>query len=74
MTTATKSSGIGKRVRERRLEMGLTALALARKIGMSEFTLSRIENGRFPSVSNLHKLAAALGVGADYLLADEKIG
>ena len=71
MTTAIKSKGIGRRIRERRLELGLTALALAQRIDISEFTLSRIENGRFPRVDVLQKLAAALGVGTDYLLADE---
>ena len=59
--------GVGERVRQRRLELGLSMREIASK-GVSYAYISRIENGeRNPSVSALRKLAPKLGVSVEWL-------
>ena len=54
---------VGQRVRQLRIERGLSIRALAEASGLSANTLSLIENGKIsPSVSTLQRAAAALGV------------
>ena len=56
-----------RRARERRL---LTQADLAARIGGSEATVNRLERGRNPArISTVRRLAEALGVPADELLA-----
>lgn len=56
-----RSIGLGRHLRHWRLVKGLTLKAMARKMGCSESLLSKIENDRAtPSLSTLHKMAAAL--------------
>lgn len=58
-----QESLVGQRVRELRTERGLSIRALAEASGLAVNTLSLIENGKIsPSVSTLHRIAAALGV------------
>jgi len=58
---------VGDRLRQRRLELGLSQRDIASK-GVSYAYISRIENGtRNPSVSALRKLAPKLGVSVDWL-------
>jgi transcriptional regulator with XRE-family HTH domain len=58
-----KSINVGTRLRELRLERGMSMRALARASGLSTNALSMIERGRTsPSVSTLYKIAGALGV------------
>jgi transcriptional regulator with XRE-family HTH domain len=55
-----------KRVRTRRK---LTQIALAKKAGVHEMTISRLERGdRQPSMALLQRLAKALGVPVTELL------
>jgi transcriptional regulator with XRE-family HTH domain len=52
---------VGRRLRELRIERGLSIRALAEKSGLNVNTLSFIENGKTsPSVSTLQQVAAAL--------------
>jgi len=58
---------VGERIRERRLELGLTQRGIASP-GVSYAYVSRIEAGqRVPSVKALRKLATALDVSAYWL-------
>ena len=52
---------VGRRLRELRIERGLSIRALAEQSGLNVNTLSFIENGKTsPSVSTLQQVAAAL--------------
>ncbi|TDC93059.1 helix-turn-helix transcriptional regulator [Actinomadura sp. 7K507] len=52
---------LGKAVRERRLELGLTQVELARRSGMTQSQLSRLEaGGTEPTIRVLDRLAHAL--------------
>lgn len=54
---------VGQRVRQLRIESGMSIRALAEESGLSVNTLSLIENGKIsPSVSTLHRAAHALAV------------
>ena len=50
---------------------GLTFNAVIEKAGVSSFVLSRINQGKKVSAVTVGKLAAALGVAVESLLADE---
>ena len=62
---------IGKRIQNRRKEMGMSQLVFAEKIDRSTTFVSYIENGtRSMTLDTLIQVANILDVGADYLLAD----
>lgn len=60
----------GARIRELRQESGLSASALARKIGISPQYMHQIERGKRPTVSPamFNRIVAAMGVPRDDLL------
>ena len=59
---------IGREVRRRREELGLTGAELAARSGLSPGAISQIENGkRTPSSTTVMKLAQGLGVQAGEL-------
>jgi len=62
------------RLREWRLQRLLTQEELAVKAGVGVQTIIRIEAGQGARVSTLRKLAAALDVTADQLIADDSLG
>src|SRR6266487_3989082 len=65
-------TGVGERLRQRRLELGLSQREIASK-GVSYAYISRIENGtRIPSVTALRKLAPKLGVSVEWLETGEE--
>src|SRR5260370_27353553 len=65
---------IGQRLKRLRLERGLSQRELAAP-GVSYAYISRIEAGtRQPSVKALRRLAAKLGVTADYLETGSQLG
>jgi transcriptional regulator with XRE-family HTH domain len=63
--------GIGRRLKRLREARGFTQEALAEKVGTSRVTIARIETrNRRPSIPMLQKLARALGVEVEDMLAD----
>lgn len=73
---------LGTRIRSARKEAGLTQVELARKVHITQPTLSDLENGHTDSTSSLVELAMALGVRPEWLatgkgdrkLQDEGLG
>lgn len=60
---------IGKRIRNRRLELNLTQADIRRETGISTGNLSGIENGSSaPSASALCELSRVLKCSTDYIL------
>ncbi len=63
---------IGKRVKELRIEKGLSQQELGLAIGVTKVSVCGYENGtRVPSLENLVKIAEALATTTDYLLGRE---
>lgn len=64
---------IGQRIKEKRKEAGLNQKELAAKIGLSEASISKYENGKVEDATHtmLAKFAAALGVSVAWLLGVE---
>lgn len=57
---------VGERLHDLRTARVLTQEALAKKSGVSQVTIARIESGKYsPRFSTIHKLAEALGVTAE---------
>ena len=60
---------IAERIKELRLEKGLSQQALAKEIGVSQKAIDFWENGvNEPKASYIIALAAFFGVSTDYLL------
>lgn len=54
---------LGQRIREERVQRGVSLRALASEVGVSASMISQIENGKSqPSVSTLYAITTALGV------------
>jgi len=63
---------VGSRLKSLRRAAGLTQAELARRTGIHRPNIARIEAGRHtPSLETLSRLAAAIGVTATTILADE---
>lgn len=61
---------IGRRIKDRRTEIGLSQEALAEQADLSPAYISHIERtAKKPSLTALIRLSAALDVTVDYLLA-----
>jgi len=58
---------IGKRVKERREELGMSQSVLAKRIGVSGPSLSQLESGKIKRSRRINKLAAALKVTPEWL-------
>jgi transcriptional regulator with XRE-family HTH domain len=64
-----------QRIKEKRIEKGLSLDALAGKTGFSKGYLSKIENGTsLPPISTLHRICEALAVDLTYLFSEEGYG
>lgn len=62
-----------RRLREARLEQGLSQEALARLVDVAWITVSRWERGKSePSMETLRKVALILGVDPSALLSEDK--
>ena len=65
-------TGIGYRIRQRRLSLNLTLEELGEKCDLSQNFIGGIERGvDTPSVPTIVKIANALAVNMDYLFQDE---
>jgi transcriptional regulator with XRE-family HTH domain len=63
---------LGRRIRDRRREQGLTLVALAERAGLSQPFLSQLERGLAqPSMASLHRLARSLGTSTPALMAGD---
>lgn len=63
---------IGDKIYRLRQELDIKQKDLAERVGITEATLSRYENGkRTPSSEIAAKLAKSLGVSTDYLLGND---
>lgn len=63
------SSGLGPRLREIRLERGISLRELARRLDLSPSSISQIETGKMqPSVRTLYAFVAEFGVTVDEVL------
>jgi transcriptional regulator with XRE-family HTH domain len=64
---------VGRKIRVRRLQAGLTLQRLARSVGVSQSLISQVERGlASPSITTLRRIAAALDVPiAALFLGDE---
>lgn len=61
-------ANIGKRIRERRLELNLTQNDIHRECGIASGALSQIENGtRTPTITTFYALSKALKCSMDWL-------
>ena len=64
---------IGKFIKEKRIEKDLTQVVLAEKLGVSNRSISKWENGVcLPDYSVLNDLCKILDISVDQLLAGEK--
>jgi transcriptional regulator with XRE-family HTH domain len=65
------ATGVGAVVRRRRLTAELSMTSLAEQSGLTQPFLSQVEHGKaVPSLVTLYRIAAALGVAPQDLLAD----
>lgn len=63
---------VGKRLKEIRMQKGLSQQALGNMIGVTKVSICGYENGtRVPTIDNLIKLADNLDTTIDYLLGRE---
>lgn len=75
MTTTGPQGGptavdIGRRLRSRREELGVSARELARRLSVSASLISQIENGRsYPSVGTLYLIVTELDLSLDELFS-----
>ncbi|CAM5326995.1 putative HTH-type transcriptional regulator PuuR [Streptomyces afghaniensis 772] [Streptomyces afghaniensis] len=59
---------VGARIRQARLERGMSLRALAREVGVSASLVSQIETGKSqPSVSTLYAITTVLGISVESL-------
>lgn len=66
-------SDLGKRIRQRRIELGISQAELSKATGCNQQNLSRIERGETTRTSYAPHIAAALDTNVDWLLyGDER--
>ena len=66
---------IGARLREARLQRGISLRSVAQALGVSACLISQVETGKTqPSVSTLYAMVNHLGVSMDELLGDAHLG
>ena len=62
---------VGERIKNRRIELGITQTQLAKKASLTSASISQFESGsRKPSFDVISKLALALEINTDYLLGN----
>ena len=66
---------VATRIKNRRIDMGVTQTQLAKRAKLTPAAISQFESGaRKPSFDALSKLAGALRVTTDYLLGKKELG
>jgi transcriptional regulator with XRE-family HTH domain len=65
------TDGVGPRVRAARESAGFTLAELGKRVGLSQPTLSKIENGQVLQSSYLQHIAKVLDVDPEWLLRGE---
>ncbi|MBX5455110.1 MAG: helix-turn-helix domain-containing protein [Acidobacteriia bacterium] len=69
-TKTSRASTPGERIRQARLERGMTQEELAERVGVSRSAVAQWETDRAGQVgAHLTRIAQVLGVGAEYLLS-----
>ncbi|MDX1469485.1 MAG: helix-turn-helix domain-containing protein, partial [Acidimicrobiia bacterium] len=64
--------GIGRRIREERVRVGLSQRELARRLGLSASLISQLESGQTrPSVGTLYSIVTELDVSLDRVIRGE---
>ncbi|SEM73074.1 Helix-turn-helix [Sphingomonas gellani] len=61
---------LGERIAERRLAKGFSQSALARRSGLSQATIGKLEAGISSGSSHLHRIARELGTTPEYLTGE----
>lgn len=62
---------VGERIKNRRIELGISQTQLAKKASLTSASISQFESGsRKPSFDVISKLALALEINTDYLLGN----
>ena len=61
-------STFADRVREKRLELGLSQAALAKRTGIPQSTIAQIENGRNQSTKKIIELSEELHTTPNFLM------
>lgn len=65
---------IGKKIKQRRNELGITQETLAEKINVSRSTVSNWEIGRnYPDIQTIVSLSDELDISLDELLKEDKV-
>ena len=63
---------VAGRVQARRLNLGLSKLALARAAGLDQRAITFVENStRIPSIATLFRIAFALGTSVEELVKED---
>ncbi len=65
---------LAENIRKMRLAAGLSQVALAERAGVSQQLINKLETGKALESRKLTKIAAALGVTAEQLAADQYLG
>lgn len=62
-----RCEGVSSRLRQTRIHLGLSVLALATAAGLSHTAVGNVERGTMPTVATAEALATALGVSPGWL-------
>lgn len=66
---------IGKRIKQTRIDLGISQAKLGEKLGVTQQMIAQFENsGKNPKLETLNRIADALGVTTEYLLGVESRG
>ena len=66
-TDGLRCEGVASRLRETRIHLGLSVLALATAAGLSHTAVGNVERGTMPTLATAEALAIALGVSPAWL-------
>lgn len=63
---------LGKRIKDKRLELGFTQEQLGKMLGVSKVSVCNWEKGiKYPSTENLIELSKQMSVSIDYLIGND---